>query len=513
MTTGIAPYYMGIDVGTSETKGLLIDQTCRIILQRSTKHGMEHPKPNFYEHDAEQIWWHDICVVAKALIHDSGVDPKDIAAIGTSTLGSDCLPVDENCKPLRKAILYGIDSRSQEEIEWLTDYYGTEKVHQLFGRPICTGDVAAKILWIKNHEPDIYRRTYKFLTGSSYLVAKLTGNYVVDQFLGQASFRPLYQKDGRICEEECRLYCRPDQLAEARPVSSIAGYVMKEAAMATGLAEGTPVITGTGDSSAEAISTGVLAPGDMMLQFGSTLFIYYCSARPVQDPRMRGNNFLIPNTYSLAGGTNTCGAMTQWYRDVLFPDYLLAEQQGGASAFARMPERIGDIPPGSDGLVTLPYFAGERTPINDPNARGVIFGLTLSHTRDHLYRSALESVGYAVRQHLEVLRDHGLPLKRLMAVGGGTKNAAWMQIVADIIGSPIRVSEISVGAAFGDALMAALGTGRFESFQQLDQVISIARIYQPDPLRHRQYERYYKVYCELYQQTKDIMHRVGEPEA
>ena len=279
MSTGNAPYYMGIDVGTSETKGLLIDRNCRIVLQSSIKHSMEHPKPGQYEHDAERVWWHDLCIVANTLIRDSGVEAKEIAALGISTLGSDCLPVDETCKPLRKAILYGIDSRAQEEIEWLTNYYGTEEVNRLFGRPICTGDVAAKILWIKHHEPEIYKRTYKFLTGSSYLVARLTGKYVIDQFLSQASFRPLYRKDGSICEEECQLYCSPEQLAQTMPASDIAGFVTKEASLATGLAEGTPVITGTGDSSAEAISTGVLAPGDMMIQFGSTLFLYYCSAK------------------------------------------------------------------------------------------------------------------------------------------------------------------------------------------------------------------------------------------
>lgn len=501
-------YYMGIDVGTSQTKGLIMDGECRILWQAGVKHGMEHPQPGWYEHDAERVWWHDVCQVSRQLLDMSQLPPERIAAVGTSTLGSDCLPVDRECRPLRKAILYGIDARAQEEIQWLTGYYGPERVKKLFGRPICSGDVAAKILWIKNHEPQVYERTYKFLTGSSYLTAKLTGNYVVDQFLGQASFRPLYRENGEINGEECPLYCRPDQLARAAPVHAVAGSVTPRAAEETGLCPGTPVITGTGDSSAEAISTGVLGPGDMMLQFGSTLFLYYCSAVPVQDDRVRGNNFLIPGTYSLAGGTNTCGTLTQWYRDVLFPDYLEQERQGGENAFSRMPEGIGDIPPGCGGLITLPYFEGERTPINDPNARGVIFGLNLSHTRKHLYRSALEAVGFSVRQHLEVLRDHRLPLNKLMAVGGGTQNPQWMQIVADITGQPIQVAAVSVGAAYGDALMAALGTGRFGSFSQLGQVISTARTYMPDMDRHRQYEPYYQMYCQLYRQTGDLMHRL-----
>lgn len=502
-------YFMGIDVGTSETKGLIIDEDCRIVAQSSAKHAIEHPRPGYYEHDAEQVWWHDVCQVARALLDKAGLPPEHIAALGTSTLGSDCLPVDENCRPLRKAILYGIDARAQEEIAWLTSHYGPERVHALFGRPICSGDVAAKILWIRNHEPEVYQKTFKFLTGSSYLTAKLTGEYTVDQFLGQASFRPLYREDGTIQEEECSLFCRPDQLAQARPVHTIAGYITPQAAAETGLAVGTPVITGTGDSSAEAISTGVLAPGDMMLQFGSTLFLYYCSQRPVLDDRIRGNSFLIPGTYSVAGGTNTCGTLTQWYRDVFFPDLLEQERKGGPSAFSRMPEGIEDIPPGCGGLITLPYFEGERTPINDPMARGMIFGLTLAHGRKHLYRSALEAVGFSVRQHMEVLYDHQLPLNKVMAVGGGTQNPAWMQLAADITGQTLQVAAVSVGAAYGDALMAALGVGRFRDFSDLGQVISVARAYVPDKEKHEQYEPYYQLFCQLYQQNKALMHQLG----
>ena len=505
---GVAPYYIGIDIGTSQSKGVIMDQSCRIVHQASVDHTMEHPQPGFYEHDAQQVWWGDFCILSRRLLEESGIDPAEIAGVGGSTLGSDCLPVDEACRPLRKAILYGIDARAQEEIRWLEDYYGPERVRELFGRPICSGDVAPKILWIKRHEPEVYARTYKLLTGSSYLTAKLTGEYVVDQFLGQASFRPLYRPDGTIREEECGLYCRPEQLAQTRQVHAIAGYVTEQAAQETGLRPGTPVITGTGDSSAEAISTGVLAPGDMMLQFGSTLFLYYCSERLVEDDRMRGNNFLIPGTFSLAGGTNTCGALTQWYRDVLFPDFLREEQEGGESAFSRMPQGLEQIPPGCGGLITLPYFAGERTPINDPNARGVIFGLNLSHTRQHLYRSALEGIGFSLRQHLDVIRSHQLPVRKLMAVGGGTKNPQWMQIVSDILGQPLQVAAVSVGAAYGDALMAALGTGRFTDFSQLQSVLSVERVYQPDQERHRAYQPYYEMYQELYLQTKELMHRL-----
>ena len=501
-------YYMGIDIGTSQTKGVIIDQECRIAAQCSAPHEMENPQLNYYEQDAEKVWWNDFCLVSRELLKTSGIDKSQIACIGGSTLGADCLPVDENCRPLRKAILYGIDSRSQEEIDWLTKFYGDEKIRELFGRPICSGDVAAKILWIKNREPEIYKKTFKFLTGSSYITAKLTGNYVVDQFLAQASFRPLYRMDGRINREECGIYCEPERLAEAGPVHGIAGRVTEEAAKDTGLAEGTPVITGTGDSAAEAVSVGVLKPGDMMLQFGSTLFMYYCADRLIRDDRMRGNNYLVPGTFSVAGGTNTAGTLTKWYRDVLFPDMVKMEEMTGKSAYEYMTMGIESIPPGADGLITLPYFAGERTPINDPNARGALLGLKLSHTRLHLYRSALEAVGYSVSQHLDVLRENGLSVNRLTAVGGGSGNLPWMQIVSDICNVPLRLAEVTVGAAYGDALMAALGAGRFQSFDELGDVIRIKRILTPDLDRHKVYRHYRGIYDSLYHCTKELMHQL-----
>lgn len=229
-----ASCYMGIDIGTSGTKGVIIGPDCRIIAEHHVAHEIENPKPNYYEHDAENVWWKEFCEVSGELIRMAGIDSGAIVCVGASTLGADCLPVDESCRPLRKAILYGIDSRSQQQIEDLTGYYGEKRVKELFGRPICSGDVAAKILWLKQNEPEIYKRTYKFLTGSSFITARLTGNYVVDQFLAQASFRPLYHMDGRVNEEECRMFCRPDQIARAQPVHAAAGTVTARAGLRKG---------------------------------------------------------------------------------------------------------------------------------------------------------------------------------------------------------------------------------------------------------------------------------------
>ncbi len=501
-------YFMGIDTGSNSSKGVLIDEKCNVLAVHTTEHVMENPAPGFYEHDAERDWWGDLCAISHALIEKTGVDPRDIKAIGTSALGADCLPVDENCRPLRKAILYGIDARATDEMAQLTQMYGEEQIRKWYGRPLCSSDVMPKILWIKNKEPEVYAKTYKFLTGSSFIAAKLTGNYTVDRFLGLASFNPLYNNDGTPNPETCRPICRPDQLANVLEATDIAGYITEQAAKDTGLAVGTPVIVGTDDSGAEAISTGVVEPGKMMVQFGSSIYMILGTKELVDDERLWREEFIVPGLCDISAGTNAAGSLTKWYRDNIFPDALEKERAGGPDAYETMLEGVGAIAPGSEGLITLPYFAGERTPINDPYAKGVLCGLTLAHTRQHMYRSALEAVGFSVNQQLKIMMNHKVPIEQVFAVGGGAKNPLWMQIVADITGKTISTPAVTVGASFGDAMMAALGIKwpGYESFASLTKFIKPGKSYEPNPGNHMLYEKYQALYDALYTATADIMH-------
>ena len=499
-------YFLGIDIGTFSSKGVIIDAAGQIVCEASIPHGMDNPKPQYYEHDAEKVWWHDFCFLSRDLLEKSGISAEKIAAAGASTLGCDCLPVDENCRPLRKAILYGIDARAEKEIRYLTEVLGEADVKRYFGRPIASGDIAAKILWIKNNEPEVYRKTSKSLTGASYIGAKLTGRYCIDRYLAYASFQPLYGMDGAIRDELCSLVCRPDQLAEAGTVTDVIGTVTADAAAQTGLKEGTPVITGTGDSCAEAISSGVVRNGFAMLQFGSTLFLNLCTDRLIRDDRVKGTIFTIPGTFTVSAGTNTAGTLTKWYRDVLHHELLEAENTGGENAFSVMAREAAQIGPGSDGLFTLPFFAGERSPINDPLAKGMIFGLSLSHTRAHLYRSALEGIGYSTASIMDVLREHDVFPTKIMAVGGGAKNGVWMQIIADMLGDCLHIPEITVGASYGDALMAMIGVGALNSFQDLEGIIRIGQVIRPDMENHRKYRQLQSTYWALYESTKELMH-------
>ncbi|MEG1189953.1 MAG: FGGY-family carbohydrate kinase [Oscillospiraceae bacterium] len=498
-------FYMGIDIGTNETKGVLTDEAHEPLCSFAVAHTIDNPKPNFFEQDAEKIWWGDFCKVSRGLLKKSGVAAEQIAAVGASVMGCDCLPVDENCHPLRPAILYGIDARSQDEILELTELFGEEGVNARFGHPLCSDDVATKILWLKNKEPEIHQKAHKILTGSSYIGAKLTDNYVIDQFLAKAAFRPLYREDGSIDEEACGLFCKPSQLAECKTVTELAGVVTKKAAAETGLAPGTPVITGTGDSTAEAISVGIVETGDLMFQFGSSLFFYCCSDHMITDPRIHGGNFTVPDTFSVSGGTNAAGTLIRWLRDNFFQDFMSEEAMGGENAYAAMAKTL---PPSAEGLIILPYFAGERSPINDPRAKGMIFGLTTEHKREHIYRAALEAVGFSVNQNLKLIEDVGLATKTITAVGGGTKNTEWMQLVADITGKEIRVPAVSIGACFGDALMAAMGVGDIESFAELKKIIRPGYCKTPNGELSEMYENKQKIYDELYTATKHLMYKL-----
>lgn len=505
-------YFMGIDIGTNESKGVIMDENCNIVAKAVTEHETENPRPGYYEHDAEKIWWGDFCRLSKQLIGTSGLNPEQIAAVGCSALSADVVPVDENCVPLRKAILYGIDARAAREIEEITEYYGPQRMKKIFGdRELCSSDCMPKILWIRNNEPDIFEKTYKFLTASSYLTAKLTGVYVIDRYLAVSSFAPCYRSDLSIdhaLTEE--IYCRADQLAEGRETAEVVGKVTKKAAEETGLAEGTPVVTGTDDSGAEAISTGVLQPGDLMIQLGSSCYIMYCSDRMVEDERIWSEDFLIPGTFCVDGGTNTAGALTKWIRNEMFQDFLAAQEAGEENAFAAMAALADEVPVGSDGLVVLPYFAGERTPINDPEARGVYFGLLQSHTRKHLYRAALEGVAYSIAQHVKILEEHELPIRNFMCVGGGAQNLPWLQMIADVCGYTVKTAEITLGSSYGDAMIAAIGVGHFKDYGDLASFIKSGHTFVPDEQKHRQYEKYYSVYERLYQVLKPLMHELTE---
>lgn len=497
-------YFMGIDIGTFSSKGTLVNEQARIIAEHSVSHEMEIPSPGYAEHDAENTWWGEFCTISRTLIQKSGVDPKQIEGVGCSTIGPCCLPVDRELRPLRKAILYGIDCRATKEIAYLEDLYGKENIFQRCGTPLTTQSAAAKILWIKNNEPEIYAKADKFVTGSTYLVAKLTGQFVIDNYTA-ATWVPLYDMEKLDWVDDTSLFCRQDQLARCMWSHEIAGTVHKQAARETGLAVGTKVTTGTADASAEAFSVGVLNPGDMMLMYGSSIFIIHVVEKFTMDDRLWAGPYLFPGTYSVAAGMSCAGTLTHWFRDNFALDLEAKAKTEGTNVFGEIAKLADGIPAGSDGLTILPYFSGERTPINNPNAKGVIFGLNLQHTRRHIYKALLEGVGYGINQHFEIFDALHMGTKKVMAVGGGIKNMAWLQAVSDISNKCQHVAQVDTGAAYGDALIAALATGFYRDSAQVAEQIKLRYTVEPDPNAYEAYAPFRSRYNRLYLQTRDMM--------
>lgn len=371
-----------------------------------------------------------------------------------------------------------------------------------------SSSIGPKILWFRNNEPDLYKEMYKVAWGATFLVARLTGEWTVDDYSARGC-TPCYDwTTKQWAQDLCEGIVEIERLPEIRQTTDVAGRITAGAALATGLAQGTPVIVGTIDAPAEAVSVGVVSPGQAMLMYGSTMFYIQLTERQIVDSRLWSGNFVFPDTRTLLAGMATTGLLTRWFRDQLAPDLLTAQQETGPNAYHALSEQAERIPPGCEGLVVLPYFSGERTPINDPQARGTFFGLTLSHTRSHLYRAVLEGVGHGIRQHFDILKSIGAAPQEVLAVGGGTKNTAWLQIVSDISGVTQKVPLITVGASFGDAFLAGLGVGVFNTSTDMRAWVKEGKTIHPNPARRRVYDVYHEIYLELYENNKNTMHKL-----
>lgn len=498
-------YYMGIDIGTSASKGVLVNNDGDIVAQHSCIHGMEMPRPGYFEHDAEKVWWGDFCVISNALIGKSSASPKEILGVGVSTLGADCVPVDENCNPLRKAILYGIDARASKELEEITERIGKERLKELRANPLCSEDVFAKSLWIKNNEPEVYKRTYKFCTGSTYLTAKLTGRFVLDNYLAQLCYFPAYRPDGTLWNNIVEMFVDPAKMPYTAGCTDIAGYVTEKAAMETGLAVGTPVVTGTDDAAAEAFSAGIVEPGDLMIMLGSSMYLICLTEKPISDKRLWNSEYLIPGIHSIQGATNNMGTVTKWMKETLFPDFMQEEKECGKNAYERMAEEGKSIAPGAGGLIALPYLAGERTPINDPGAAGALLGIRLDHDRRHIYRAMIEGIAYGIAQHIDILRENDIRINKIVAIGGGIKNPLLMQIIADVTGEAINTPATTIGASYGDAILAAIGCGGFASFGEAKKVFKSGKLYNPNIENKTVYAKNMRRFTELYSKTRGLV--------
>jgi xylulokinase len=492
-------HYLGIDIGTFESKGVLVEEGGRIVASASKPHKMIVPEPGRAEHRAKQDWWDDLVFVTRKLLADSRVDPVSIRAVGTSAIGPCMLPVDADGEPLMNAVLYGVDGRAHREIEELTAAIGQDTLVQRCGNALTTQSVGPKILWLKRNRPDLFARTARVLTSTSFLVHRLTGRFVIDHYTACSS-TPLYDIaaqgwSGALAPG----IIEPDRLPDLAWTTDVVGGVTAKAAAETGLAESTPVIAGTVDAAAEALSVGVRDTGDMMVMYGSTIFIIMITANAVRDARLWYSPWLFPGQHAAMSGLSTSGTLSHWFRD------HFARDLDTASAFPALAAEAEQSPPGAKGIVVLPYFSGERTPIHDPHAKGMIFGLDLTHTRGDVYRALFEGIACGTAHIIETYKDVGQEPAAIQAVGGGTKNRVWAQATSDVSRRTQIVREKTVGASYGDAFLAALAVGDAKP-GDIEAWNPVATRFEPDPATEAVYRRQFEIFKALYPCTKDLMH-------
>ena len=488
-------YTLGVDVGTFETKGVLVDQSGVVVATARNAHEMVVPQSGWAEHRPQEDWWGDFVTVTKDLIAKSGCKPQDIKAVACSAIGPCMLPVDADGAPLMNGVLYGVDTRAMAQVDALTDRIGAEVILDRCGNALTSQSVGPKILWLKEERPEIYARTAKILTSTSFIVHRLTGDYVIDHYTA-ANFSPIYDVETQDwCFDLAPEIASPEILPRLLWSTDIAGHVTEDAAEATGLAVGTPVTTGTIDAAAEAFSVGVQSAGDMMMMYGSTIFMITLTQDRVRDGRLWYAPWLFPGQHASMAGLATSGTLTHWFRD------QFARELPRDTAFATLAQEAATVPPGAEGLLFLPYFSGERTPIHDPQAKGAFFGLNLTHTRGHMYRALIEGIAYGTAHVVETYRDVGVDLARILAVGGGTQNALWLQATSDTSQVDQVVCEKTVGASYGDAFLARLAIGEaarsdIKHWNPPATQIQAAQV--------PAYNKQYPLFRRLYEQTRDI---------
>lgn len=502
-------YLLGVDIGTYSSKGVLVTQDGEVVCSHIVEHGMDNPQPGYFEHDADKIWWHDFVEICRMILQTSQINPKQIMGITVSAIGSCVLPIDKDGKALRPGILYGIDTRASAEIDQLNRELGADTIFDSNGANITSQASGPKIRWIRNNEPEIYAKTRYFLTSEAYVVYRLTNVPSIDVYTA-GGYTPLFDPNKREWIAERGKYVTPvDRLPKIYWPYETVGYVTQEAHQITGLAMGTPVMAGTTDAASEAISAGVSQVGDMMAMFGSSIFFILRTASLVKTKKFWTSNFLEPGAFAYLGGMSTSGSLTRWFRDQFGQAEMEAEKHGGKNAYAALADLAAASPAGANGLVALPYFEGERTPLHDPMARGVFFGVSLQHTRADFYRALLESVAYGIRHNLEEMENEHAIAARIMAVGGGTKNVEWMQIVSDVTGKNLQIPKQQIGASYGDAFISGIGAGIFTGFDEINKWVEIEKEISPREQGQDRYDKNYLVFRELYEQTAPLMQKLS----
>ena len=475
-------YTIGFDVGTTSTKGSVLDSNLNIIAGAQTEHSADYPKPGFVE-QASNIWWDDIVKITRDLSEKVPLD--QVRAVGISSMCPTVLPVSSNGEPLRPAILYGIDGRAVEEIEYLNralEASAPECISTLFS----SQSILPKLLWLKNNEAEIFKHTSRFLSTSGFIVYKLTGAHTIDFFTASVGnlvdlksldwYREAFKASG----------INTDILPDLKWPGDVAGTVTSAASKETGLPEGIPVTVGSCDAAADAVVCGCVSPGNAAVSLGGTTICVACTDTPKQVPNLFVHTHVFPGLYVIGGATSSGGLLLEWFaRSLLQKD------------IRELFEEFSDLEYEPGRLVFLPYLNGARTPLNNPNAKGLFAGITMTTTRKEIYTSLLEAIAIDLSLIVSEVEKSGLEINQLHISGGGVRNSLLLEIIAEVLNMELVAVPPEYDAAAGSAVFSMLFSSEFPDMDIIRKKLPVYKKFKPTG----QYQSHFASKKSLFLQT------------
>ncbi|MBC8389723.1 MAG: xylulokinase [Actinobacteria bacterium] len=485
-------HLISFDIGTSSTRCILINEDGKLIASAIKEYPLFTPKPGWAEQDPED-WWKATVFTIKEVLTKSKINPSNIAAIGLSGQMHGSVFLDKGGKVIRPAILW-CDQRTEAQCKEIYDIFGYEGFIKLSYNQALTGFTAPKILWLKEVEPENYKKVIQILLPKDFIRYKLSGEYATE--VSDASGTILLDIKKRDWSKEILsgLSINKSLLPKVYESSEITSYLSAEAAKITCLKAGIPIVGGAGDQAGGAVGSGIVSEGLISDYLGTSGVVFAYSDSPVYDPQGRLHSFChaIPNKWHLMGVTLAAAGSFKWYHDTIGPqDYDILNQQAGS------------VSPGSEGLIFLPYLSGERTPYNDPYARGVFFGLSYAHTKNHMARSVMEGVAFSQYDCLNLMNELGIKSDKVILFGGGARSKLWRQIISDIFSITIVTLNVEEGPSYGAAILAGVGAGIYKTVKEAaDRIIKEVNRTSPNSDNVKKYRKYYKSYRSLYQSLK-----------
>jgi len=504
-------YLLGIDIGTSGTKTLLMDENGRTRASRTVEYPLLTPHPGWAEQHPED-WWKATCESVQFVLAKSRVRPEEIAGVGLSGQMHGSVFLDEKGKVIRPAILW-CDARTAAECDEIMTKVGPRRMHDLVSNPALAGFTVPKIVWLRNHEPQKYAKVRQVLLPKDYIRYRLTGAYAmeVSDAAGTAMFDV---RNRRWSDEFLQILNIPREwLPPVYESYDVCGKVTAAAARATGLAKGTPCVGGGADNTCGAIGGGIVVEGRAMTSLGTSGVIFAPTNEPQVDPRERLHTFChsTRRQWYLMGVVLSAGMSLQWYRNELAALERAEAKKKKQDVYDLMMAQAAKTPVGAEGLFFLPYLMGERSPHKDPHARGAFVGLSFRHGKGHLIRAIVEGVAFALRDSLEIMMGLGVKLDEVRLIAGGAKSPFWRKTIANVFGLPIAIPEKTEGPALGAAILAGVGTGVFEDFfETTERILPVAMRVEPDLKEHEQYMALYGQFTKLYPALKEHYATMGK---